>query len=153
MSISLSHCFSQENYTHLCSATRITFTCAHPQARPTQQIFFLTTLHRRVIWSSSSQLSAQRRLIHHFISVLEQCTQLMGFHAFTCAHPQARPTHHIFFLTALHRRIMWSIISTLYKEEANTSFQLCLNHTPNSGALSQVCVLEDVSCSCNHQHE
>jgi hypothetical protein len=26
------------------------------------------------------------------------------------------------------------------------------NHTPNSWALSQVCVLEDVSRSCNHQH-
>jgi hypothetical protein len=26
------------------------------------------------------------------------------------------------------------------------------NHTPNSGALSQVCALEDVSRSCNNQH-
>jgi hypothetical protein len=34
----------------------------------------------RIIWSiTSSQLSAQRRLLHHFISVLERCIQLMGF--------------------------------------------------------------------------
>jgi hypothetical protein len=36
-------------------------------------------------------------------------------HTFTCAQPQARPTQQIFFLTALHKRVIWSIISTLYR--------------------------------------
>jgi hypothetical protein len=130
------------------------FTCAHPQACPTQQIFFPTTLHRRVIWSSSSQLSAQRRLIYHFIFVSERCTQLMGIHAFTCAQPQGRLTQQIFFLTALHRRIIWSSsqLSVRRRPALRSNSISDRNHTPIAGALSQVCVLEDVSCSCNHQN-
>jgi hypothetical protein len=78
----------------------------------------------------------------------------MGFHTFTCAQPQARPTQQIFFLTVLHRRIIWSSYQLSargghHKCSSSVSYR---NHTPNSGALSQVCVLEDVSCSCNHQH-
>jgi hypothetical protein len=129
------------------------FTCTHPQARPTQQIFFPTALHKRVIWSSSSQLSSQRRLIHRFIFVSEQCTQLMGIHTFTCAQPQARLTQQIFFLTALHRRIIWSSSQlSVRRRPAQRSRSVSdRNHTPNSTALSQVCFLEDVSRSCNHQ--
>jgi hypothetical protein len=41
------------------------------------------------------------------------------FHMFTCAQPQACPTQQIFFLIVLHRRIIWSIISTLCIEENN----------------------------------
>jgi hypothetical protein len=42
------------------------------------------------------------------------------------------------FLTASHRKIIWSIISTLCTEETSTSFHLCLreNDTPNSWASS-----------------
>jgi hypothetical protein len=107
----------------------------------------------RVIWSSSSQLSSQRRLIHCFIFVSERCTQLMGFHTFTCAQPHARLTQQIFFLTALHRRIIWSSsqLSVRRRPTQRSSSVSDRNHTPNSGALSQVCVLEDVSRSCNHQ--
>jgi hypothetical protein len=115
-------------------------TCAHPQARPTQQIFFPTALHRRVIWSSSSQLSTQRRLIHCFIFVSGRCTQLMGIHTFTCAQPQARLTQQIFFLTTLHRRIIWSS-SQLSVRRRPTQHSISIsdrNHTPNSWALSRV---------------
>jgi hypothetical protein len=78
----------------------------------------------------------------------------MGFHTFTCAQPQARPTQQIFFLTALHRRIIWSSsqLSVRRRPAQRSSSVSDRNHTPNSGALSQVCVLEDVSRSCNHQH-
>jgi hypothetical protein len=64
------------------------------------------------------------------------------FHTFTCAQPQARPTQQIFFLIALHRRIIWSIISTLCIEEAITMFQFCLRyepHTQHMGSLSGLC--------------
>jgi hypothetical protein len=78
----------------------------------------------------------------------------MGFHTFTCAQPEARPTQQIFFLIALHKRIIWSSsqLSVRRRPTQRSSSVSDKNHTPNSGALSQVCVLEDVSRSCNHQH-
>jgi hypothetical protein len=71
-----------------------------------------------------------------------------------CAQPQARPTQQISFLTALHRRIIWSSsqLSVRRRPSLRSSSVSDRNHTPISGALSQVCVLEDVSRSCNHQH-
>jgi hypothetical protein len=112
-------------------------------------------LHRRVIWSSSSQLFAQRRLIHRFISVSERCIQLMGF---STRSP---------VLSHRHVQLNKSSFSLRYTgESSGVSSQLSAqrrpsqcsgsvsdrSHTPNSGDLSQVCVLEDVSRSCNHQH-
>jgi hypothetical protein len=97
MSISLSHCVSRENHTHLCSAARITFTCAHPQARPTQQIFFPAALHRRVIWSSSSQLVAQRRLIHRLYLYLITMHLRLLFVTSPLQHPAVA-----FLLRSLH---------------------------------------------------
>ena len=86
-----------------------TFTLCSSTSTPTQYIFFPTALHMRVIWSSSSQISAHRRLIHH----LHRCLMTMHpalweFTRSPCAQPQARPTLQISFLTALHRRIIWS---------------------------------------------
>jgi hypothetical protein len=71
-----------------------------------------------------------------------------------CAQPQARPTQQISFLTALHRRIIWSSsrLSIRRRPSLRSSSVSYRNNTPISGALSQVCVLEDVSHSCNHQH-
>jgi hypothetical protein len=71
-----------------------------------------------------------------------------------CAQPQERPTQQISFLTALHRRIIWSSsqLSLRRRPSLRSSSVSDRNHTPISEALSQVCVLEDVSCNCNHQH-
>jgi hypothetical protein len=78
----------------------------------------------------------------------------MGFHTFTCAQPQARLTQQIFFLTMLHKRIIWisSQLSVSKRPTKRSSSVSDRNHTPNSGVLSQVCVMEDVSRSCNHKH-
>jgi hypothetical protein len=165
MSTSLSHRFSQENHTHQCSATRITFTYAHPHARPTQQIFFLTTLHMGVICSSSSKLSSQRRLIHHFISVSERCTHLMGFS--TCSpmlsHRHVQLNRSSFSLCYIGESSkVSSQLSAQRRPAQRHSFVSDRNHIsiswahPSHGlslkSTQSVCVLEDVSRSCNHQH-
>jgi hypothetical protein len=70
-----------------------------------------------------------------------------------CAQPQACSTQQISFLTALHRRIIWSSsqLSVRRRPSLRSNSVSDRNHTPISGDLSQVCVLEDVSRSCNHQ--
>jgi hypothetical protein len=79
---------------------------------------------------------------------------LWDFTRSPCAQPQARPTLQISFLTALHRRIIWSSsqLSVRRRPSLRSISVSDRNHTPLSGALSQVCVLENVSRSCNHQH-
>jgi hypothetical protein len=71
-----------------------------------------------------------------------------------CAQPHARPTQQIFFLTVLHRRIIWSSsqLSVKRRTSLHSIFVPDRNYTPIIGARSQVCVLEDVSCRYNHQH-
>jgi hypothetical protein len=78
---------------------------------------------------------------------------LWDFTRSPCAQPQARPTLQISFLTALHRRIIWSSsqLSVRRRPSLRSNSVSDRNHTPFSGALSQVCVLENVSRSCNHQ--
>jgi hypothetical protein len=70
-----------------------------------------------------------------------------------CAQPQTRPTLQISFLTALHRRIIWSSsqLSVRRRPSLRSSSVSDRNHTPLSGAFSQVCKLENVSHSCNYQ--
>jgi hypothetical protein len=79
----------------------------------------------------------------------------MVIHTFTCAQAQVRLTQQIFFLIALHRRIIWSSsqLSVRRRPTQRSNSISDRNHTPISGGLSQVCVLEDVSRSCNHQHD
>jgi hypothetical protein len=79
---------------------------------------------------------------------------LWDFTRSPCAQPQARPTLQISFLTALHKRIIWSSsqLSVRRRPSLRSNSVSDRNHTPFSGALSQVCVLENVSRSCNHQH-
>jgi hypothetical protein len=71
-----------------------------------------------------------------------------------CAQPHVCLTQHIFFLIVLHRKIIWvsSQISVRRRPSLRSISVLDRNHTPILGALSQVCVLEDVSRSCNHEH-
>jgi len=72
-----------------------------------------------------------------------------------CAQPQAHPTLHISFLTTLHGKIIW-IYSKLYVSRMPSlcsNYVSDRNHTPLSGDFSQVCKLDNVSRSCNHQHE
>jgi hypothetical protein len=73
---------------------------------------------------------------------------------FTCAWPQARLTQPIFFLNVLHRRIIWSSYQlSVRRRPTQCSISVSdRNHTLNSGALSRVYVLEDVSRSYNHQN-
>jgi hypothetical protein len=79
---------------------------------------------------------------------------LWDFTRSPCAQPQARPTLQISFLTALHRRIIWSSsqLPVRRRPSLRSSSVSDRNHTPLSGAFSQVCKLENVSHSCNHQH-
>jgi hypothetical protein len=76
-----------------------------------------------------------------------------------CAQPQARPTQQISFLTALHRRIIWSSsqLSVRRRSSLRSSFVSDRNHTPISGlslrSTQSVCVLENVSRNCNHQQQ
>jgi hypothetical protein len=130
------------------------FTCACPQACPLNRSSF--PLHYTGESSGvSHQLSAQRRLIHHLhFCLMTMHPTLWDFTRSPCAQPQARPTLQISFLIALHRRIIWSSsqLSVRRRPSLRSSSVSDRNHTPLSGALSQVCVLENVSRSCNHQH-
>jgi hypothetical protein len=79
---------------------------------------------------------------------------LWDFTCSPCAQPQARPTLQISFLTTLHRRIIWSssqlqVSRRPYLYSFSVSHR---NHAPLSGYFSQVCKMENVSCSYNHQH-
>jgi hypothetical protein len=78
---------------------------------------------------------------------------LWDFTRSPCAQPQACPTLQISFLIALHRRIIWiySQLSVRRRPSLHSKYVSDKNHTPLSGDLSQVCVLENVSRSCNHQ--
>jgi hypothetical protein len=136
---------------------------------------FLTTSHRRIIWSiTSSQLFAKRRPVHRFIFVSKRKTHP------THGIPHTRE-HNI---PSLSHRGTTQPAHGIPHPTQGTQPSISVsgrNHTPNSwdssphiGAhnfpsLSQrgtthpthgislrtnhsVCVLEDVSCSCNHQH-
>jgi hypothetical protein len=95
---------------------------------------------------------------------------LWDFTRSPCAQPHARPTMQITFLTALHRRIIQSSsqLSVWRRSSLRSSSVSDRNHTPSSGIslrfvswrishiaamihISQVCKLENVSHSCNHQ--
>jgi hypothetical protein len=78
---------------------------------------------------------------------------LWDFTRSPCAQPKARPTLQIFFPIVLHMRIICS--SSQLPVRRRPSPRSCSvsdrNHTPLSGDLSQVCKMENVSRSCNHQ--
>jgi hypothetical protein len=150
----MAHCITQKNHfslvlnhqdhVHLCSST----------GTSTQQIFFPTTLHRRVIWSFSSTLCSGRLIHHLHLCLMTMHLALWDFTRSPCAQPQARPTLQISFLTVLHRRIIWSSSQLFVRRRPSlcSSSVSGRNHTPLSRAFSQVCVLDNVSRSCNHQH-
>jgi hypothetical protein len=156
MSISLAHCITQKNHF---------FTSAQPLGSRSPVLVHRhvhsTDLLSHCITQESHlefhhQLSAQRRLIHHLhFCLMTMHPTLWDFTRSPCAQPQARPTLQISFLTALHRRIIWSSsqLSVRRRPSLRSSSVSDRNHTPLSGALSQVCVLENVSRSCNHQHQ
>jgi hypothetical protein len=96
---------------------------------------------------------------------------LWDFTCSPCAQSQARPTLQITFLIVLHRRIIWSSsqLSIWRRSSLHSNSVSNRNHTPFSGAFSQfvswrmshiaaiihipqVCKLENVSHSCNHQN-
>jgi hypothetical protein len=137
MSISLAHCITQKNQF---------FTRSHVLVHrtSTQQIFLLTPSHKRVIWSFSSTLLAQRRLIHHLhLCSHDDAPSTLGFHTFTLcsATGTSNSTDRL-----SHWIIVWS--SSQLSEWRRSS--LCSNsvsrrnHIPSSGAFSQVCKLENI---------
>jgi hypothetical protein len=102
----LSHCVTQENHLE----------------------FIISTLCSEEANTSSSSLS------HN------DAPNSWEFTRSPCAQPQARPTQQISFLTALHRRIIWSSsqLSVRRRSSLRSSSVSDRNHTPISGALSQV---------------
>jgi hypothetical protein len=117
-----------------------TFTCAQPQARPTQQIFFLTALHRRIIWSIISTLCTEE----NSKPITWAPSPLTGVH--NIPSPSQRgtthPTHGLPHPTQGHTTFLLRL-----REEPHTQLMGFLSWSTHS-----VCVLEDVSRSCNHQH-
>ena len=82
-----------------------TFTLCSSIGTSTQHIFFPTASHRRVIWSSSSQLSTQRRLIHR----LHLCLITM--------HPAHGNSHVHLVLSHRHVQLRRSPFSLYYTGE------------------------------------
>jgi hypothetical protein len=124
----------------MCSATGTSNSADH----------FLTMSHRRIIWSiTSSQFYAQRRPIHCFISVSERTTHpTHGIPHPTGAHnipspSQRRTTHPDHGLP--HPTEAHNIPSSSQRGTTHKAHGLSLKSTHS------VCVLEDVSRSCNHQ--
>jgi hypothetical protein len=162
------------------------FTCAQPQARPTQQISFslrltgessgvshhLNSLHRgdQYIISSPSQRERHTQLMgfpphrgtQHSISVSERnhTPNSWASSPHTGAHnipsPSQRGTHP----SHGHTQLMGFL--TPHRGTQRSISVSERNHTPISWAhpthglphrpTHSVCVLEDVSRSCNHQH-
>jgi hypothetical protein len=136
-----------------------------PQGRPTQQISISLKSHRRIIWSiTSSQLSTQRRTVNPSHGLLHPSQGYTSFHL-------KRHTHLMgIFPTQGHtvpspsQRERHTHLMGIFPTQGHTTFHLISerNDTPISWAhpthglshrsTHSVCVLEDVSRSCNHQH-
>jgi hypothetical protein len=113
---------------------------------------------------TSYQLSTHRRLIHHFISISERYTEIMGFP--TCLHVinhmQVQLNKYSFSMCYIGES--YGVSSQLFAQRrlAQRSSSISdRNHAPISWVhpthgLSlksnhSICVLENVSRSCNHQ--
>jgi hypothetical protein len=154
MSISLAHFITQKNH-FFTSAQPLgsrSPVIVHRHVHSTDLIFHCITHESHLEFLINS--SAQRRLIHHLhFCSHEMHPTLWDFTRSPCAQPQTRPTLQISFLSALHRRIIWSSsqLSVRRRPSLRSNSVSDSNHTPLSGAFSQVCKLENVSHSCNHQ--
>ena len=96
--------------------------------------------------------SAQRRLINHLhLCYHDDAPNTLGFHTFTlCLATGMSNSKNCLS----HRIIIWisSQLSEWRRSSLRSSFVSDRNHTPFSGAFSQVCKLEKVSHSCNDPH-
>jgi hypothetical protein len=115
----------------LCSSTdtsNSTDLLSHCITQESHLEFIISTLFSEEANTSSSSLS------HN------DAPNSWEFTCSPCAQPHARPTQHISFLTALHRRIIWSSsqLSVRRRPSLRSSYVSDRNHTPNSWALSQV---------------
>jgi hypothetical protein len=135
----------------MCSATGMSYL----------EDLFLTMFHRRIIWiTTSSQLFVQRRPVHRFISVSKRMThQTHGL-----IHPtQGHTMFHIHLREEPHTHLMgtpksWAS-SPPHRGTKHSISVSEMNHRPISWAhpthgfslrsTHSVCVLEDVSRSCN----
>jgi hypothetical protein len=154
MSISLAHCITQKNH-FFTSAQPLgsrSHVLIHRHVHSTYLLSHCITQESHMEFLVNS--STQRRLIHHLHFILMTMhPTLLDFTRSPCAQPQAHPTQQISFLTMLHRRIIWnsSQLSVRRRPSLRASSISNRNHTPLSGAFSQVCKMENVSHSCNHQ--
>jgi hypothetical protein len=126
-----------------------TFTCACPR-RPLNISSF--PLHYTDHLEFLVNSSAQRRLIHHLhFCSHDDAPNTLGFHTFTLCSTTST-SNSVDCLS--HRRIIWSSsqLSEWRRSSLRSSSVSDMNHTPFSGAFSQVCKLEKVPHSCNGQH-
>jgi hypothetical protein len=95
---------------------------------------------------------SQRRLIHHLhFCSHDDAPNTLGFHTFTLC--SATGTSNSADLLS-HKIIIWSS-SQLFewrRSSLHSSSVSDRNHTPFSGAFSQVCKLENISHGCNDPH-
>jgi hypothetical protein len=138
---------------------------------------YLTASHRRIIWSTtSSQLSTQRRTVNPSHGLLHPSQGYTSFHLRLrendtpnswassphtgahnvpslsqrgTTHPSHGHTQLMGFLTP-HRGTQRSI-SVSERNNTPISWAHPTHGLPHRSRLTQYCVLEDVSCSCNHQ--
>jgi hypothetical protein len=156
MSISLAHCITQKNH-FFTSAQPLGFrspVLVHRHVHSTDLISHCITqeIHLEFLINSSSQ----RRLIHHLhLCSHDNAPNTLGFHTFTLFLATGTSNSADLFLIALHRRIIssYSQLSIRRRPSLHSSSILDRNHTPLSRDFSQVCKLENVSCSCNRQHK
>jgi hypothetical protein len=155
MSIYLAHCITQKNH-FFTSAQPLgsrSPVLVHMHVHSTNLISHCITHESHLEFLINS--STQKRLIHHlYFYSHEYAPNTLGFHTFTCAQPHARPTLQITFLTVLHMRVIWSSsqLSVWRRSSLRSSSVPDRNHTPSSGAFSQVCKLENISHNCNDPH-
>ena len=134
----------------------------------TLHIFFPTASHRRIIWSLLVNFVVQRRLIHHLhFCSHDDAPSTLGFHMFTlCSATGTSELNRSLF----HWIIIWNSSHSLHGGGhlyVPSLSQIRTTH-PSQGIslrfvswrmshiaamihISQVCKLDNVSHSCNHQ--
>jgi hypothetical protein len=145
MSISLAHYITQKNQIFTRSPMLI-----HRHVHSTDLLFHCLTQENHLEFLVN--FVAKRRLIHHlhFFSH-DNAPNTLGFHTFTLcsATGTSNSTDRL-----SHWIIIWSSsqLSEWRRSSLRSIYVLGRNNVPFLGAFSQVCKLEIVSHSCNHQH-
>jgi hypothetical protein len=145
MSISLAHCITQKNQIFTRSPVLV-----HRHVHSTDLLFHCITQESHLEFLVNS--AAQRRLTHHLhFCSHDDAPNTLGFHTFTLC--SATGTSNSADRLS-HRIIIWSSsqLSEWRRSSLRSSSVSDRNHTPSSGAFSQVCKLENISHGCNDPH-